>query len=61
MTRDSAKEVLPYEPEIKKQLWQLRKERNLTEMLEKVGQYSTKDTMARNVDDNVDLAASEAA
>jgi len=61
MTRTSAKEVLPYEPEIEKQLRQPRKERNLTEMLEKVGQSSTKEIMTGNSEDNVDVAAREAA
>ncbi|XP_070032752.1 uncharacterized protein [Nicotiana tomentosiformis] len=37
-----------------------RKERNLPENIEKVGQSSTKETMAED-DDNVDLAAREAA
>ncbi|XP_070042704.1 uncharacterized protein [Nicotiana tomentosiformis] len=60
MTRSSGKELLPYEPEIKKQLRQLRKERKITETLEKVGQSSTKD-MAGNGEDNVDLAAREVA
>ncbi|XP_070054690.1 uncharacterized protein [Nicotiana tomentosiformis] len=53
-------ELQPYEPEIEKQLRQLRKERNLIEKIEKVGESSTKEDMAGD-DDNVDLAAREAA
>ncbi|XP_019252855.1 PREDICTED: uncharacterized protein LOC109231667 [Nicotiana attenuata] len=52
MTRASAKEVLPYEPELEKQPREVRKERDLTEKLVKVGQSSTQTTMAGNDDDN---------
>nr|XP_009766532.1 PREDICTED: uncharacterized protein LOC104217891 [Nicotiana sylvestris] len=60
MTPCSEKEVVPYEPVIEKQLRQMRKERNLPETLEKVGQSSTNETMAGDDHDNVDLSAREA-
>nr|XP_009607721.1 uncharacterized protein LOC104101888 [Nicotiana tomentosiformis] len=52
------KEVLPYKLEIKKQLRQVKKERNLPENTKKVRQSSTKEVMAED-EDNVDLAARE--
>lgn len=61
MTRAPAKKVQTYDPKIEKQLRHLRKERNLTKKLEKVGQSSSKETMAGVDDDNVDLATREAA
>ncbi|XP_019233310.1 PREDICTED: mitochondrial division protein 1-like [Nicotiana attenuata] len=60
MTRSSGKEVQPYEPKIEKHLGQLRKDKNLPDNTEKVGQSSTNENMTGD-DDNVDLATMEAA
>lgn len=59
MTRSLSKELISYNPEVKKCLRQLRKDKVFTRKI--LGQPSTQEHMAKNGDDGVDLVAIEAA